>query len=114
MNSDCNYNPGKPVKFTLDGITNCSENISLELGRYIPIKGLVLPDLNVDILADNFLVCDDFNEVTITVNNNSTEAIAQQQLVLTLPVGVAFESSVSGFPPPNTTTPTTVSWNLPI
>ena len=112
LTSDCNYNPGQPVKFNLAGATNCSENINLQLGRFIPIKGLVLPDIDVDILADDFLVCDDLNEVSITVNNNNVDPIAQQQLVLTLPTGVSYESVVNGFPAPSSTTATTVSWDL--
>ncbi|MDO6761757.1 hypothetical protein Q4566_16230, partial [Tamlana sp. 2_MG-2023] len=110
--SDCDYNPGQAVNFNLKGTTNCSENISLAYGRFIPIKGLVLPDIAIDILADDFLVCDDFNEVSIKVKNNNEAPIAQQQLVLTLPLGVSYENTVVGFPEPSSTTATTVSWDL--
>ncbi|WP_438422962.1 RHS repeat-associated core domain-containing protein [Aquimarina macrocephali] len=112
LNSDCNYNPGKPVQFFLEGTTNCSENISLQFDRFIPLKGLTTPDMTVDITGSNFLVCNDSNEVTIAVVNASVNPIAQQQLVVTLPTGVTYANEVSGFPAPTSTTATTVTWSL--
>ncbi|WP_025667026.1 RHS repeat-associated core domain-containing protein [Aquimarina megaterium] len=112
LNSDCNYNPGKPVKFFLEGTTNCSENINLQFDRFIPLKGLTTPDITVDITGSNFLVCNDSNEVTIAVVNASVNPIAQQQLVVTLPTGVTYANEVSGFPAPTSTTATTVTWSL--
>ncbi|WP_074410207.1 RHS repeat-associated core domain-containing protein [Aquimarina megaterium] len=112
LNSDCNYNPGKPVQFFLEGTTNCSENINLQFDRFIPLKGLTTPDITVDITGSNFLVCNDSNEVTIAVVNASVNPIAQQQLVVTLPTGVTYANEVSGFPAPTSTTATTVTWSL--
>ncbi|WP_254519195.1 RHS repeat-associated core domain-containing protein [Aquimarina sp. Aq78] len=112
LNSDCNYNPGKPVQFFLEGTTNCSENINLQFDRFIPLKGLTTPDITVDITGSNFLVCNDSNEVTIAVVNASVNPIAQQQLVVTLPTGVTYGNEVSGFPAPTSTTATTVTWSL--
>ncbi len=111
LNSDCNYNPGKPVSFKLAGTTNCSEKINLDFDRFIPLKGLVLPEINVEILANDFIVCNDLNEVTLTVNNASQD-LAQQQLVLTLPDKVFYSNVVSGFPEPDITSGNTVRWDL--
>ncbi|GAA4272075.1 RHS repeat-associated core domain-containing protein [Aquimarina gracilis] len=112
LTSDCNYNPGTPVKFFLAGTTNCSENISLQFDRFIPLKGLTIPNMDVTLAADNFLVCNELNEVTLTVANSSIDPIAQQQLVLTLPAGVSYANAVDGFPAPDTTTGDKVTWSL--
>ncbi len=112
LTSDCNYNPGTPVKFFLEGTTNCSENINLQFDRFIPIKGITTPNMDVTIAANNFLVCNDLNEVTLTVANSNVDPIAQQQLVLTLPAGVSYDNVVNGFPAPDTTTGNEVTWSL--
>ncbi len=112
ITSDCNYNPGKPIRFFLEGTTNCSENVNLQFDRFIPLNGVTLPNLDVDITADNFLVCNDLNEVSVTVANTSTNTIAQQQLVLTLPTGVTYVDVSNGFPAPVSTTPSKVTWDL--
>ncbi len=111
LNSDCNYNPGKPVTFNLFGTTNCSENINLDFDRFIPLKGLILPEINVSILANDFIVCNDLNEVTLTVNNASQD-LAQQQLVLTLPDAISYSNAVSGFPEPDAINGNSVRWDL--
>ncbi|MBP2832839.1 hypothetical protein J8281_11640 [Aquimarina sp. U1-2] len=112
FNSDCNYNPGKPIQFFLKGTTNCSENVSLKFDRLIPLNGLTLPGLDVDITANNFLVCNDLNEITVTIDNTSANTIAQQQLVITLPTGVSFANVPNGYPTPTSTVDGKVIWDL--
>ena len=90
--ADCTFNPGQPVQLNLTGETNCSDEISLKFDRLlVPINGVIIPDLALNITANDFMVCDNLNEVSINlVNNVNTSSIAQQQLKLSLPAGVEY------------------------
>jgi RHS repeat-associated protein/uncharacterized repeat protein (TIGR01451 family) len=99
--ADCTMDPGIPVRFDLDGVTNCNDNINLLFNRLFPINGVVLPDLTVDVAASDFLVCSTQNQVNITLaNNDPNPDVAQQELRLTLPNGVAYGGVANGSPAP--------------
>ena len=96
--ADCTMDPGIPIQFNLDGVTNCNDNINLRFNRLFPINGLILPDLTAFVKASDFLVCNTQNEVEVNLINSSTvNDVAQQEILLTLPAGVSYGGAVSGF-----------------
>ncbi|WP_136464900.1 RHS repeat protein [Flagellimonas onchidii] len=99
--ADCTMDPGIPVRFDLDGVTNCNDNINLLFNRLFPINGVVLPDLAVDVMASDFLVCSTQNQVDINLSNNDPNPdVAQQEIRLTLPNGVTYGGVANGSPAP--------------
>ncbi|SNZ01686.1 hypothetical protein [Flagellimonas pacifica] len=99
--ADCTMDPGIPVRFDLDGVTNCNDNINLLFNRLFPINGVVLPDLAVDVMASDFLVCSTQNQVDINLSNNDPNPdVAQQEIRLTLPNGVTYSGAANGSPAP--------------
>ena len=110
--ADCTMDPGIPIQFNLDGVTNCNDNINLRFNRLFPINGLILPDLTAFVKASDFLVCNTQNEVEVNLINSSTvNDVAQQEILLTLPAGVSYGGAVSGFTAP-TQTGNILKWNI--
>ncbi|WP_298487865.1 hypothetical protein [uncultured Maribacter sp.] len=110
--ADCNMDPGIPIRFDLDGTTNCGDSVNLVFNRSLPIKGVILPDLTVDIQASDFVVCNNQNEVEITLlNNGAVPNVAQQELKVTLPAGVSYGGVVTGFDAP-VQTGNVLTWDI--
>ncbi|MBO0355785.1 hypothetical protein J0656_17335 [Muricauda ruestringensis] len=98
--SDCTMDPGIPVRFDLNGVTNCNDEVNLFFNRLFPINGVVLPDMTVDVAASDFLVCNTQNQVDITLDNNDSNTLDDQEVRLTLPAGVSYGGTVGGTPEP--------------
>ncbi|MDP2692926.1 MAG: RHS repeat-associated core domain-containing protein [bacterium] len=117
LTADCDYSPGTFINFQLKGLTNCNDIIFLEANKIQPINGIVIPDIGLDIVADNFMVCDDINRVEVCASNNNaplSPEIAPQQLQVILPPGVEYVTGSASEPPILPIVNNTLKWNLEI
>ncbi len=94
---DCTMDPGVPIRFNLKGTSNCGDNINLAFNRLLPITGITIPDVVLDVIASDFMVCNTQNQVDINLFNNEMDSILDtQELKLTLPQGVAYAGVANG------------------
>ena len=109
--ADCTMDPGIPIKFNLDGLTNCGDIVNYAFNRLFPLNNIVLPNLSMDVNASDFLQCNTQNQLTIDVTNNDPLTVDNQVLEVVLPSGTSFGGAVDGFPAPDQSG-NTLSWNL--
>jgi uncharacterized repeat protein (TIGR01451 family) len=112
----CDFNPGKPVQFTLRSLTNCNNPVILNHQRKILLEGMPLDDILVNVVANKFIGCNSTNQVKITLKNNGGKPSSRNVLSLTLPAQVKYEGVFQGTSAPKqgqSDAKTILTWELP-
>ena len=95
VETSCGFDPGQPILYTVDGITNCGDEKSLSDQRKINISGLSLDQYDIAISATEIASCQDSNEVTFTITNTGDNLNGAGELLILIPSEVQYESLIS-------------------
>ncbi|MCG8387623.1 MAG: PKD domain-containing protein [Cytophagales bacterium] len=116
LNTVCGFDPGLPVRYTVNGTTNCGDPRSFADQRKMPINGVTLDEIDVQLsIVDNN---NGTNQVSVTMTNNGTAASSDGEFRIFLDPNVQFGEIVqSDFTGPPTETITTwgkeLIWPMP-
>ncbi len=116
LNTVCGFDPGLPVRYTVNGTTNCGDPRSFADQRKMPINGVTLDEIDVQLsIVDNN---NGTNQVSVTMTNNGTAANSDGEFRIFLDPNVQFGEIVqSDFTGPPTETITTwgkeLIWPMP-
>nr|WP_321355560.1 RHS repeat-associated core domain-containing protein [uncultured Draconibacterium sp.] len=115
---DCNIDPGLPIRFELQGITNCNDTIRYGDQRKIKLEGFAVDELQFPMTANPFSFFNSNSILDISISNIGEAPSSGQEMTLELPDGIELSSVISngGLDDPEViTNPSgaTLKWNLP-
>jgi uncharacterized repeat protein (TIGR01451 family) len=119
ITTSCGFDPGLPIKYTVNGVTNCGDPVAYVDQRKIKLFGITLDELELTLNPANpQMKCQEENDLTLTMKNNGSEPSTPNRLEITLPAGVEFRQvDHSDLPVPGQVVDSNnrivLSWSLP-
>lgn len=119
--TSCGFDPGLPIKYTVNGYTNCGDYIETVDQRKIKLNGISAEDLDsleLELAAPQALTCNSDNDMQLRIKNIGSIDTRLNQLEVTLPPGTQFKEMVASgdLPAPVVTTENNrvrLRWTLP-
>lgn len=117
LTTNCGYDPGLPIKYTVSGYTNCGDYIEFVDQRKINLNGFSLDSLAMNLSMSGNARCNSTNVMTVIVNNLGSEATKTSHLEIVLPQGCSYlDSLANDLGAPSITQQNgnvVLDWNLP-
>ena len=116
----CTYDPGQPVKFSINGNKNCGEEVKIADIRKFNLRGIILDDISVQLSASEFTDCQSDKIITVKVENILDRINQSDKLELILPQGLSYAEQGNETPIPDEVLnnenitdnkPTVIIWN---
>jgi len=116
--TSCGFDPGIPIRYTLDGYTNCGDHLTFVDQRKIRMNGVELDELELALSASmNPARCSNENVIGLTMKNNGVAPSSASRLEIILPEGTDYMQIVQselGEPTQSQVgNQTKISWELP-
>jgi uncharacterized repeat protein (TIGR01451 family) len=117
LNTSCGFDPGLPIKYTVNGYTNCGDYVEFVDQRKIKLQGISYDSLDLKLSAPTSLLCNRDNTISLTLKNFGPFASTQNQLEIILPLGTQYKEVLqSDLSPPvvvDTNGQVKLQWTLP-
>ncbi|SNT14262.1 RHS repeat-associated core domain-containing protein [Ekhidna lutea] len=93
LSNTCDFNPGIPIEFYIEGVTNCGGLAQLKEQRKMFIEGFEFDEFQSTISADEFTSCSPISTISLTVDNLLETSSMTDELIVTLPSNVTYQST---------------------